>query len=39
LTILAKKKKFLSSKFSEAKNQRVKKCTLGALDGAQFFIA
>jgi hypothetical protein len=35
LTILSKKS--LSLEFSEAKNQRVKKCTLGgALDSAQF---
>jgi len=36
---LSKKKSF-SSKFSKAKNQRVKKLYLrGALDSAQFFIA
>jgi hypothetical protein len=36
LTILAKKS--LSSKFSEAKNQRVKEMFIGgALDSAQFF--
>jgi hypothetical protein len=40
LIILAKNKKTLSSEFSEAKNQTVKKMYLrGALGSAQFFIA